>query len=215
MDVKTAIRNGDAVALSTLLAEDATRANALIRWGGDQRNLTHPLHYVCDMLFEGKLKRGAELPLIDALIHAGADLDFQRNGKGDTPLIGAASLAAEDVGLRLLDAGANPKLLGIFRETALHWAALLGEERLAQRLIPISDIDLKDAKYLSPPLGWAIHGCYNTPDGNQGRQREVASLLVAAGATVEPGWLQSDDVRNDPAMLAALSKGLPRKSNPA
>jgi hypothetical protein len=214
MDVKTAIRNGDAVALSTLLTEDATRANALIRWGGDKRILTHPLHFVCDMLFEGKLRRGAELPLIDALIHAGADLDFQRNGKGDTPLIGAASLAAEDVGLRLIDAGANPKLLGIFRETALHWAALLGEDRLAQRLIPISDIDLKDANYSSSPLGWAIHGCYDTPKGNQGRQREVVSLLFAAGATVEPGWLQSDNVRNDSAMLAVLSKASSRKIEP-
>jgi hypothetical protein len=165
------------------------------------------------MLFQGKLKRGAELPLIDALIHAGANLDFQRNGKGDTPLIGAASLAAEDVGIRLLDAGANPKLLGIFRETALHWAALLGEERLAQKLIPISDIDFKDAKYLSPPLGWAIHGCYNTPNGNQGRQREVVSLLLAAGATVEPAWLKSDNARNDPTMHAALSKS-PLKTNP-
>jgi hypothetical protein len=213
MDVKTAIRNGDAAALTTLLAEDPTRSNALISWGGDQRILTHPLHFVCDMLFQGKLKRGVELPLIDALIHSGADLDFQHNGKGDTPLIGAASLASEDVGLRLLDAGANPKLLGIFSETALHWAAMLGEEKLAQALIPISDIDLKDAQYLSPPLGWAIHGCYNAPNGNQGRQREVAALLVSAGATVEPNWLQSDNVRNDPAMLAVLTKGS-HSSNP-
>ena len=98
------------------------------------------------MLFEGTLKRGAALPLIDALIQAGADLDFQRDGKGDTPLIGAASLLAEDVGIRLLEAGANPRLRGIFGETALHWAALLGEDRLARKLIPVSDIDLKDAE---------------------------------------------------------------------
>jgi hypothetical protein len=213
MDIKTAISKGDAAALRTLLAEDASQSNVLIRWGENKQILTHPLHYVCDMLFDGTLKRGAELPLIDALIHAGADLDFQRNGEGDTPLIGAASLAAEDVGLRLLDAGANPRLRGIFGETALHWAALLGEDRLAKRLIPISDVDLKDAKYASSPLGWAIHGCYNSPNGNQGRQREVASLLVAAGATVEPAWLQSDQVRNDAAMLAVLSKGPRRKAN--
>jgi ankyrin repeat protein len=165
------------------------------------------------MLFQGTLKRGVELPLIDALILAGADLDFQPKAKSDTPLIGAASLAAEDVGIRLINAGANPKLLGIFSETALHWAALLGEDSLAQKLIPISDIDLKDAQYLSPPLGWAIHGCYNNPNGNQGRQREVASLLVSAGATVEPNWLQSDHVRNDPAMLAVLTKA-PHPPNP-
>jgi hypothetical protein len=55
------------------------------------------------MLFEGKLSKGKEIPLADALIEAGADLDFQRDrddGKrSETPLIGAASLGAEDLGL--------------------------------------------------------------------------------------------------------------------
>ena len=76
------------------------------------------------MLFKGTLKRGAELPLIVTLIEARADLDFQRDredgSKSDTPLIAAASLAAEEVGLRLLDAGAKPELRGIFGETSLH-----------------------------------------------------------------------------------------------
>jgi hypothetical protein len=72
--------------------------------------------YVSDMLFDGTLQQGKELSLVEALIQAGADLDFQRNGKGDTPLIGAASLGAEEVGLRLLDAGASPALRGLFGE---------------------------------------------------------------------------------------------------
>jgi hypothetical protein len=208
MDVKTAIRHGDSEALRLLLAEDVSLANALIRWGSNDCVLTHPLHYVSDMLFDGSLKKGEELPLVEALIQAGADLDFQRDRedgkKSDTPLIGAASLAAEEVGLRLLDAGARPDLQGLFGETALHWAALLGEDRLARRLIEGSDLNLKDGKYNSPPLGWAIHGCYNPPAGNQGRQREVVALLTAARARVESGWLDSEQVRTDPAMLAAL-----------
>jgi uncharacterized protein len=204
MDVKTAIRNGDVEALQTLLTEDASRANALIRWGVNDRNQTHPLHYVSDMLFDETLKKRKALPIIEALIQAGADLDFQVNGKGDTPLIGAASLSAEDVGLKLLEAGAKAQLRGIFGETALHWAALLGEDRLADRLIESSDLNLKDEKYSSPPLGWAIHGYFNPPKGNKGRQREVVALLVSAAAKVEPEWLDSVQVRSDPAMLAAL-----------
>lgn len=211
MDVKAAIRNGDAAALRCLLSEDASRANTLIHWGKHDCIHTHPLHFVSDMLFEGTLKRGTELPLIDALIEAGADLDFQRERedgkKSDTPLIGAASLAAEEVGLRLLEAGAQPELRGIFGVTALHWAAFLGEDRLTARLIQGSDINLRDERYHSPPLGWAIHGCYNPPPGNQGRQREVSALLVRAGAAVEPEWLESDEVRSDAVMLAALSSG--------
>jgi uncharacterized protein len=211
MDVKAAIRNGDAAALRRLLNEDAPRANALIHWGKDDRLRAHPLHFVSDMVFEGALQESKALPLIDALIEAGADLNFQsRREDGrtiDTPLIGAASLGAEDVGLRLLEAGARPELRGLFGETALHWAALFGEDRLVARLIQGSDLNLKDEKYNSPPLGWAIHGCYDPPSEKYGKQREVASLLVRAGATVEPQWLESEQVQADPAMLGALSGG--------
>jgi len=213
MDMKTAIQTGDAAALRRLLTEDASRANGLIQWRKNPCVQTHPLHFVSDMLFDGTLAKGKELPLIDALIHAGADLDFQRDRedgrKGDTPLSGAASLGAGEVGIRRLEAGARPDLRGLFGETALHWAAFLGENRLTEQLIKGSDLNLKDEKYHSPPLGWAIHGCYNRPAGNHGRQREVAALLVGAGAIVEPEWLESEAVRTDAAMLTALCDGMP------
>jgi uncharacterized protein len=205
MDVNEAIRNGDADALRQLLAGNSSRANELIHWG---KCRIHPLHYVSDMLFEGVLQKGKDLPLVDALIKAGADLNFQRDRedgkKSDTPLIGAASLGAEDVGIRLLEAGARPEVRGMFAETALHWAELLGEDRLAARLIGGSEVILKDEKYKSTPLGWAIHGWCNPPAGNCGRQREVVALLVSAGAKVEPQWLESDKVRGEPAMFAVL-----------
>ena len=204
MDVKTAIETGDATVLRRLLAEVPARADELIRWGKDCRIATHPLHYISDMLFENTLQKGKELPLLEALIQAGADVDFQRNGEGDTPLIGAASLGAEEVGLRLLGAGAKPWLRGLFGETALHWAALLGEDRLAERLIENVDPNLKDKKYKSSSLGWAVHGWCNPPAGNHGRQLEVVRLLVAAGATVEPEWMESEKIASSPAMLAAL-----------
>src|SRR5258708_31345079 len=76
MDVKTAIQNGDADALRRLLRQDHTCANELIRWGGKNACVTHPLHYISDMLFEGKLPKGAEVSLVDTLIEAGADLNF-------------------------------------------------------------------------------------------------------------------------------------------
>jgi hypothetical protein len=211
MDVETAIRNGNADELRRLLREEPSRANELIRWGGDKKCFTHPLHYVSDVMFAGGLSKNVEIPLVDALIEAGADLNFQRDRedgkKSDTPLIGAASLGAEDIGIRLLDAGARPELLGLFGETALHWAAMLGEARLSARLIEGQGtylVNLKDEKYKSPPLGWAVHGWSNPPAGNHGRHREVITLLVAAGAMVERGLLESDGVCNNPAILASL-----------
>jgi ankyrin repeat protein len=105
------------------------------------------------MLFEGTLPRGKAIPLVNVMLDAGADLNFQRSRedgkKSDTPLIGAASLGAEDVGLRLLAAGAKPDLRGLFGETALHWAALLGEDRLVAELIRGSNVNLRDEKYNS------------------------------------------------------------------
>lgn len=76
MDVKTAIRNGDAAALRQLLAEDSSRANELIRWGERKPCFTHPLHFISDMLFEGALPQGKELTLVDVLLDAGADLSL-------------------------------------------------------------------------------------------------------------------------------------------
>jgi ankyrin repeat protein len=100
------------------------------------------------MLFGGTLPKGREIPLVDALLDAGADVDFQRSRedgkKGDTPLIGAASLGAENVGLRLFSAGARPQLRGLFGETALQWAAMLGEDRLVTELIRGSNVNLRD-----------------------------------------------------------------------
>jgi hypothetical protein len=112
-------------------------------------------------------------------------------------------------GLRLLDAGARPELRGLFGETALHWSALLGEDRLSARLIEGSDVDLKDEKYGSPPLGWAIQGWSRPPAGSHSRHREVVALLVAAGARVEHEWLESARIRADAAMLATLLLSLP------
>jgi len=206
LDVRTAIQNGDVAALRNCLALDRLRANALIHWGNNNCVRTHPLHFVSDMLFSGVLQKGKELPLVEALLEAGACVDFRKEGKRETPLIGAASLGAEDVGLRLLDAGAAPDLRGEWGETALHWAALLGENRLAARLISATNVNLRDAKYDSSPLGWAVHGWCNPPAGNQAHQREVAELLVAAGATVEEQWLEEQQVRDDPSMVAALTR---------
>jgi len=207
MEIKTAIETGDAGRLRRLLDAERTRANALVRWGKNGCNRTHPLHYVSDKVFDGTLPRDVALPLIDVLLAAGADVNFQTDGKGDTPLIGAASLGAEEVGLRLLEAGAQVERRGLFGETALHWAALLGEEQLAARLIPRADLTLRDERYHATPPGWAIEGWTSGAAGSRGRYREVVALLIAAGAPIEPRWFESDEVRANPTLLAVLRAG--------
>jgi ankyrin repeat protein len=209
MDVKTAIETGNKVALRSLLSEDPALANVLIEWGRNSEIRTHPLHFVSDMLFGGTLQRGDDVPLIAELLEAGADPNHQAPN-GETPLIGAASLSAEDVGVQLLNAGAQPNVRGGFQETALHWAAHLGLRRLVARLLDGgADVNLRDARYNSTPLGWAIHGRFSRPPGAHADHNEVAALLVAAGASVEPDWLADERVRSDPGMFAALSPKRP------
>ena len=158
MDIRTAIEAGDAERLSLLLAEDPSRADAVIRWG--RGNECHPIHYVCDKVFDGTLKDGRELPLVRALIEAGADIDF---GNGD-PLNAAASLGAIEVAFVLLDAGARTDLLGAFGETALHWAAYIGAHTLVERLLEAgAPVDVRDARWDGTPLDWARHGASKAP----------------------------------------------------
>lgn len=154
------------------------------------------------MLFNGTLQKGKELPRVEALIQAGSDLNFNTEGNSETPLIGAASLGVEDVGLCLLEARARPDLRGLSGETALHWAATLGEDRLVARLIPgpgPQRREVRSRRWTGRSTAGPTH-----PPGNHGRQREVVALLVAAGATVEPQWLEFENVRGDPAMLTSL-----------
>jgi Ankyrin repeats (3 copies) len=205
-NVKFAIEAGDADSLRGLLAANPELANELIRWGKKGNILTHPLHYVSDVVFDGTLGRERAVPLIEALLEAGADPNHQA-ANGETPLIGAASLGAEDIGLRLLDARARVESRGIFEATALHWASMLGLKRLVGRLIEMgAELNRADTQYGSPPVGWAIHGYFDSaPAKHPANHVEVVRLLVVAGAEVRPEWVADEKVRADAAMLAALS----------
>jgi hypothetical protein len=208
MDVRTVLRSGDAAELRRILSADPARANALVAYGDNCQKFTHhPLHYISDLVFNSVLPKGKEMPLVEALLEAGSDVDFGKGDRHETNLIGAASLGAEDVGLRLLDAGADPHARGNGGETALHWASLFGELRLVERLLNGANLELEDDQYHSTPLGWAVHGfCESQTDNpaDHGQQREVIALLLAHGAKVRPDWLQEDAVRANSEMLSIL-----------
>jgi hypothetical protein len=202
--IRDAIRAGDVAALRRLLADDPTQANTLINWGKNCQIWTAPLHYVSDMIFDGTLERTKALPLIDALLEAGAELNYQKPDRGESALIGAASLGAEEVGLRLLEAGADSNRLGLFGETALHWASVMGEDRLVRALIERgASVTQRDAKYAATPLGWAVHGWADPGPNSPGRYYDVIRELIAAGAVVDESML-SAKVLADSEMASML-----------
>jgi ankyrin repeat protein len=198
--VRTAIESGDVTALRKLLAANPNAANEHVVWGAKQDIRTHPLHFVSDMLFEGTLDRSREgdvaVGLVDALIEAGADLNhFQPDESGgepkcETPLNGAASLGAQEVGIRLIDAGARTTAINLLGETSLHWAASLGLDRLVARILRAEapdyvSIHVRDSNWDATPLRWAMHGWFKSRPGSAGRHRQVVVALVWAGAAAK------------------------------
>lgn len=219
MDVKTAIETGNVTALRELLATDPMLANRHVVWGHESEIRTHPLHFVSDKLFDGTLDRSREadvaVGLIDALIHAGADLNHfspdesRGEPKCETPLNGAASLGAQAVGIRLIEAGAKTDAINLLGETSLHWAACLGLDRLVDHILRAEapnhvSVHVCDSSWDATPLGWAMHGWFDPPPASAGRHREVVAALVRAGAEVKDEWLSAQPIQADPRKLAAL-----------
>jgi hypothetical protein len=73
-------------------------------------------------------------------------------------------------------------------------------------------VDARDARYHRTPLGWTLYGWGERHDRNREGYYQAVALLVGAGATVDPNWLNDEDrgillgklIRNDGRMLAAL-----------
>jgi hypothetical protein len=180
MTIQTAIDSGDVEELNRALASFPGSANELIRWGPGGKNVTHPLHYVSDKVFEKAISERVALRLVDALLKAGSDVNHKQN---ETALHAAASLGTEDIGLRLIDAGAHPDVLGSFGETPLHWAAHQGQARLVARLLAAGAMtDIEDTRYRATPLGWARHGLTNSLAGSRSGYADVIALLGRPGA---------------------------------
>jgi ankyrin repeat protein len=119
--------------------------------------------------------------MVDILLAAGSNVNGLAENN-ETPLHGAASLGAEDVGIRLVDAGANIHVTGAFAgETPLHWAAHEGLDRLVARLIAAgADLEALDNKWKVTALGWAEHGMRERKSGHPGHHEKVMAMLKEA-----------------------------------
>jgi len=99
-------------------------------------------------------------------------------------------------------------------QSGLHWAAYGGHEEVVRLLLERGAVvNARDPTHGGTPLGWAIYGwAEGVPEFRAGHYHEVVTLLVAAGATLEPEWLDDSErglsltmkVREDPRMRAAL-----------
>jgi uncharacterized protein len=182
--VKRLIESLDYNGLHKLLTEEPALANAGLPYDEKNTTLAHPLHRICDGVFSGTYTDDQGVELAKIFLEHGADI----NGFGlletkDTPLITAASLLAERVGILYVDRGADVYHAGTHGGTALHWAAWTGCDHLVDRLIKAgADIHLRCIDFSASPLFWGVHGYKFS--GGQNRRHQIAcvKLLLAAGA---------------------------------
>lgn len=144
----------------------------------------HPLHRLCDGVFNHVITEEQAVGMARLLLSFGAKVDgVDPEELQDTPLLAASSLHADQVALLLIDAGANIHHRGCDGATALHWAAWTGRDVVVRRLIEAkADIHLRDKSHNSTPLLWAVHGYKFGGGGNRYHQPECVRLLRAAGA---------------------------------
>ena len=92
-------------------------------------------------------------------------------------------------------------------QTGLHWAAFGGHLDTVQLLLHRhAPLDATDDSFDATPLFWALYAWSNEPPAMRERYYAVVRLLVEAGATVKPEWLEQPTIRADEKMIAALTK---------
>lgn len=184
--VKKLIEKKDFDGLNQLLTNNPNLANEGITIPFDFLCSTkaHPLHRICDGVFSGKITDTEAVALAKIFLANGAAIDGDKIKKEGTPLLAAASLHAELVGIFYIENGADIHYTyqndGV---SPLHWAAFCGQDKLVAKLIESkASIDKPDHTYYSTPLGWAVHCLQLEERKKLHNQVDCIKLLLHNGA---------------------------------
>lgn len=184
--VKKLVENKDYEGLKLILANNPNLVNKRITipFNKVSKATAHPLHRICDGVNAGKITEAEAIKLAKIFLEHGANIDGDKIDKEGTPLLAAASLRAEKVGIFYIEKGADIhytyKNDGV---SPLHWAAFCGLDKLVEKLIQSNaSIDKPDNTYKSTPLSWAIH-CLQMNDIHKiHHQVDCIKLLLNSGA---------------------------------
>ena len=185
--IKKLIEQKDADGLRKTLADNPSLANEgiTIPYEFFCRTKAHPLHRISDAVFAHKMTDEEAVKLAKIFLEFGADINGYNND--GSPLLAAASLHAEQLGIFYIDNGANVNITDENdNASALHWAAFCGRDKLVDKLIKSNAvIDQPDKTHQSTPLGWAIHCLSSNDEGNRYNQLACIKLLIQAGADIK------------------------------
>lgn len=182
--IKRLIRQKDYKGLRETLAANPSLANEGIPFDEHNKVLAHPLQRICDGVFAGDYTDREAKEMAEIFLEYGAEVNgFGLEEKKDTPLIAAASLSADEVGILYIERGANINHAGCHGGTALHWAAWCGRDMLVKRLIAEkAEINKPCIDFKSTPLLWAVHGFKSCGRKNLQQYAECIRMLLDAGA---------------------------------
>lgn len=192
--VKKRIESKDFVGLSKLLTDNPTLANEGITIPFDFfcKDKAHPLHRICDGVINGKITDEEAVRFAKIFLEYGAKIDGDKDKGEGTPLLAAASLHAEQVGIFYVENSAD--IHYTYKNdgaSALHWAAFCGKDKLLDKLIKAGAVvNKQDAIHNSTPLGWALHTLMINDNMNIHNQVVCIKLLLSAGADL-------NSLRND------------------
>lgn len=205
-EIRKAIETANADELRALVSNDPSLGETDVRFGDHGRNAVPPLHYICDVAFRGLVTQAQALELADALLDAGVELERVYAKSGDTYLIAAASLGVENVGMRLVEQGVDVTPRGLFRATALHWAAYMGLDRLVRVLIESgAEAEALDERYDCTPLQWALYAWKAGGGGDRESLARAAARLVEGGARVPADAFDALTEAEDAPLRASLA----------
>lgn len=206
--MKEFIEKADLVQLEENLKTDPSLSNQLIRFGPENQHQVHPLHFICDCVFEGKISDDDALQMAQLLVQYGANINGELQEGKDTPLIAACSLHSDKVALYLIDLQANLIHKGTHGGTALHWACWTGAVQVVEKLLGKGlNLEEKNNEFQASPLHWAIHGFTDAPEKSQRDQKRVIELLLSQGLSTS--FLDPHEVRNGEKYQAIKSLLLP------
>ena len=182
-ELRSLLNSNDRIGLRSILSKHPQLVNEGIPYDDANPAKAHPLHRICDGVFENRYTDDEAVEVAKIFLEFGADVNGgELIEKKDTPLIAAASLGADKVGLLYIERGANIHHAGCHGGTALHWAAWCGRDILVKRLVAArAAINKLCIDFKSTPLFWAIHGYKFGKGQNRHRQIECARMLLDAG----------------------------------
>jgi uncharacterized protein len=184
--IKKLIETKNHEAIRVLLSNNPNLVNEGISYDELNTAKAHPLHRICDAVFSKKITDEEAIDIAKIFLDYGANINGGKiEGGKDTPLIAAASLHAEQLGIFYIENGADIHSAGSNGASALHWAAYCGKHKLLERLIyEKAEIDLRDSSFNATPLGWAIHAFMNDDQIDNQSQVECIKLLLRAGSDI-------------------------------